>query len=83
LKRSVSRGHSSHAVELGAPETSLTTIKFIGLDVHKETIAAAVAEDSGEREVRFHGTIPNTPDALRRFIARLSGPGVVLRCCYG
>jgi transposase len=60
----------------------MTTTKFIGLDVHKETIAAAVADDSGEREVRFHGTIPNTPDALRRFIARLSGPGVVLRCCY-
>lgn len=56
--------------------------KFIGLDVHKDTLAVAVADDSGEREVRFHGTIPNTPDALRRFIARLSGPGVVLRCCY-
>ena len=35
--------------------------KFIGLDVHKDTIAVAVAEDGADREVRFFGTIPNNP----------------------
>jgi transposase len=73
---------SIEAAQPKNPETVMIATKFIGLDVHKDTLAVAVADDSGEREVRFHGTIPNTPDALRRFIARLSGPGVELRCCY-
>ena len=58
------------------------TVKFIGLDVHKDTIAVAAADGDGAREVRFHGTMANTPEAIRRLIARLSGPGVVLRFCY-
>src|SRR5215218_6159332 len=58
------------------------TVKFIGLDVHKDTIAVAVADGDGAREVRFHGTMANTPEAIRRLVARLSGPGVVLRFCY-
>jgi hypothetical protein len=33
--------------------------KFVGLDVHKETIAVAVAE-TDVREVRYMGEIPNT-----------------------
>src|SRR3954454_2086094 len=49
--------------------------KYIGLDVHKDTIAVAVAEDGRDREVRFRGTVPNTPDALRRLVARLGGGG--------
>jgi transposase len=56
--------------------------KFIGLDVHKDTIAVAVADGDGAREVRFHGTIANTPEAVRRLIARLPGPGTALRFCY-
>jgi transposase len=57
-------------------------IKFIGLDVHKETIAVAVAEDGADREVRFHGTIASTAEAVRRLVARLAGPGIELRFCY-
>jgi transposase len=56
--------------------------KFIGVDVHKDTIAAAVADGDGAREVRFHGTVANTPEAVRRLVARLSGPGVALRFCH-
>ena len=56
--------------------------QFIGLDVHKNTIAVAVADGDGAREVRFHGTIANTLEAVRRLVARLSGPGTALRFCY-
>jgi transposase len=41
------------------------TVKFIGLDAHKDTIAVAVADGDGAREVRFHGTMANTPEAIR------------------
>jgi hypothetical protein len=56
------------------------TTKFIGLDVHKDTIAIAVADGDGAREVRFHGTMANTPGAIRRLVARLSAPGAPSSC---
>jgi transposase len=53
--------------------------RFVGLDVHAETIAVAVAEPTGE--VRSWGTIPNTPEAVRRLVKRLGAPET-LRVCY-
>jgi len=47
------------------------TTRFVGLDVHSETIAVAVAETGGE--IRSLGTIPNRPDAVRRLVKKL-GP---------
>jgi serine/threonine protein kinase len=44
--------------------TVANSIKYVGLDVHKETIAVAVA-DSGTAEPRVLGIIPNDCDALR------------------
>src|SRR3989449_2851045 len=54
-------------------------IRFVGLDVHAETITAAVVEPDGE--MRFLGTIPNRPEAVRRLVKRL-GPATRLKACY-
>ena len=54
-------------------------ILFVGLDVHADTIAVAVAEHGGE--VRSHGTIPNRLESIRRLFAKL-GPAKDIRACY-
>jgi transposase len=57
----------------------MSNVRFIGLDVHAETIAVAVAETAGE--VRSLGVIPNRPDSVRRLMKKL-GPARQLRVCY-
>src|ERR1700694_3523354 len=54
-------------------------IKFVGLDVHAETIAVAVAEQGGE--VRSLGVIPNREESIRKLVKKL-GPLEELRFCY-
>jgi transposase len=54
-------------------------VRFLGLDVHAETIAVAVAEPDGE--VRSLGIIPNREESIRRLIKKL-GPAEQLRACY-
>ena len=39
-------------------------LRFLGLDVHAETIAVAIAEPDGE--VRSLGTIPNRLESVRK-----------------
>ncbi len=57
----------------------MKNVRFIGLDVHAETIAVAVAEPSGE--VRSLGVIPNRPESVGRLIRKLGKPEQ-LRVCY-
>ena len=54
-------------------------LRFLGLDVHAETIAVAIAEPDGE--VRSLGTIANREDSIRKFIKKLGSPEH-LRACY-
>jgi transposase len=54
-------------------------LRFLGLDVHAETIAVAIAEPDGE--VRSLGTIANREESIRKLIRKL-GPAEHLRACY-
>ena len=54
-------------------------VRFLGLDVHAETIAVAVAEADGT--VRSLGTIANREDAVRKLVKKLGAPEQ-LRACY-
>jgi len=56
------------------------TTRYVGLDVHAETIAVAVAEGGGG-EVRSLGTLPNAPAAVAKLLRKL-GPPTRLRICY-
>jgi transposase len=57
----------------------MSKIRFVGLDVHAETIAVAVAEGGGE--VRSVGIIPNKLESVRKMIGKL-GPVQHLKVCY-
>jgi transposase len=58
----------------------MTSLRFVGLDVHQETISVAVAEE-GQAAARFVATIPNEPKAVRQLLRRL-GSAKQLRCGY-
>src|SRR5690348_18136044 len=55
-------------------------VRYIGLDVHKATIAVAIAEEEGSPS--SYGTIANDPDAVRKLMRQLGGKGVDLQVAY-
>jgi transposase len=54
-------------------------VRFVGLDVHAQTIAVAVAEAGGE--VRSLGVIPNRAESVSKLVKKLGKPQA-LRVCY-
>lgn len=54
---------------------------YVGLDVHKATIAVAVAQD-GRGEPAYYGKIENSSAAVSKLLKRLSPDGEVLSFCY-
>ena len=63
----------------------MKTELYLGLDVHKDSIAVAIAEGGRKGEVRDHGAITNDLHALEKLLGRLRqahGPDVVIHVCY-
>ena len=58
------------------------TTNFVGLDVHKKTIAVATVEGRASADVRFYGTIANTPVAIRSLLRKLGKGGQRLHLAY-
>src|SRR5690349_2333539 len=59
----------------------MSTVYSIGLDVHKDSIAVAIAP-SASTEIRQYGVIGGTVDALEKLLKKLARPGVELRFVY-
>src|ERR1700739_2896510 len=89
------RGDPSHSMQVAgvAPDWPVPSlmhrrrvvgdrITYVGLDVHKEGVAVAVAEGGIRGEVREYGRIANTPAALDRLVRKLGQEGIRLRFCY-
>jgi hypothetical protein len=54
-------------------------VRFLGLDVHADTIAVAIAEPDGN--VRSLGTILNRAESIRKMVKKL-GSVEQLQACY-
>jgi transposase len=54
---------------------------YVGLDVHKDTIAVGVAR-AGRGKPEYAGEIKNSVAAVRKLLKRLSPDGEVLQICY-
>ena len=50
----------------------MKSIVYVGLDVHKDSIAVAIAHEGAEGAVESLGTIPNRAEPVGRLMRKLS-----------
>jgi transposase len=62
------------------PSPTSSRIKYVGLDVHAETVAVAIAESTGE--LRSYGHVPAHSHAIDKLHKKLSESGVEVRYVY-
>ena len=60
----------------------MKSIKFIGLDVHKNSISIAIADEGRDGEVRYYGRINNSMNQLDKIIRKVISQGFEPRCVY-
>jgi len=58
------------------------TVKYIGMDVHKNSISIAVADHGRNSEVRYYGKIAHDMDQLAKVIRKFISQGAELKCVY-
>lgn len=55
--------------------------KYVGLDVHKDTIAVAIAK-ADSQEAIFYGEIENIPETIGKLVKKMSAHGEQVLFCY-
>ncbi len=58
------------------------TIKYVGLDVHKDSITIAIADEGRNGNVRVYGKIANDPVQIDKVMRKLISQNAELRCVY-
>jgi len=57
-------------------------VKYVGLDVHKDSITIAVADGGRSGSVRVYGKIANDHDQIYKVMRKLISQNAQLRCVY-
>jgi transposase len=60
----------------------MDSITYVGLDMHKTTIAVAVADGARSREARLLSVFANRGDVVGKMVERLERPSRPLKFCY-
>jgi transposase len=57
-------------------------VKYVGLDVHKDSITIAIADQGRNGEVRIYGKIANNLNQIDKFVRKLTSKNAQLHCVY-
>ena len=58
------------------------TTTYVAFDNSKDRLAVAIPEGGIRGDVRFWGTIPNQPEAVRKLVAKLAAKHPAQSFCY-
>jgi len=57
-------------------------IKYVGLDVHKDSIAISIADEGRDGELRYYGTILNDMKPLDKILRKIISQNATPHCVY-